>query len=52
MTGARALITNRRRREALAGDCFGYRLLRLDRNRVAQLPLSLLFRMKPLRQAA
>ncbi len=52
MTTARALITDRRRREALAGDCFASRLLRLDRNRVAQLPLSLLFRMKRSRLAA
>ncbi|WP_158623180.1 hypothetical protein [Pseudorhodobacter sp. E13] len=52
MTTARALITDRRRREALAGDCFDYRLLRMDRNRVAQLPLSLLFRTTRSRQAA
>jgi hypothetical protein len=38
MTTARSLIIVRRRREALTGDCFVNRLLRLDRNRATLLP--------------
>mgnify|MGYP007114266366 CR=1 FL=1 len=52
MTTARALFNNRRRREALVGDCFVSRLLRMNRNRTAQRPALILFRKKPSRLAA
>lgn len=52
MTTARTLITDRRRREALMGDCFANRLLRLDRNRAVQLPSLVVFKSRSSRQAA
>lgn len=52
MTTARALIIDRRRRQAQVGDCFLHRLLRLDRNRATILPSFVLFRNQPSRRAA
>ncbi len=52
MTTARRLIIDRRRREAMTGDCFANRLLRLDRNRATLLPSLLLFRNRSSHQAA
>lgn len=52
MTSARTLITNRRRREASTADSFLTRLARLDRNRAALVPRSVLFKNRPSRQAA
>ncbi|WP_022703984.1 hypothetical protein [Pseudorhodobacter ferrugineus] len=52
MTTARALITDRRRREAQIGDSFMNRLLRLDRNRAALLPSLVLFKSRSKRRAA
>lgn len=51
MTTARALIIDRRRREALLGDRFATRLQRMDRQRAAHPPLFRLFRMLPKRRA-
>lgn len=51
MTTARSLIIDRRRREALTGDCFVNRLLRLDRNRVTLIPSLFLFKNRSSRPA-